>query len=119
MKDINDILNESLLDDEDKIMDDGIKRILVNQFYDDVKLGGHSSKDILGRPLYEGDMVICKYSGYCVLGMIEKIKGDKCAVYIGGPIKNRTDSSEIPTRDVCKELIKITPEIASQIMGLK
>lgn len=48
MKDIIDILEVSLMDDEDKIMNDGPKRTLVNKFYDDIKLGGYLPKDVLG-----------------------------------------------------------------------
>ena len=53
------------------------------------------------------------------VGIIEKINGDKCAVYIGVPLKNRIAFGEIPTRDNCKEMIKITPEIARLIMDVK
>ena len=119
MKDIIDILEVSLMDDEDKIMNDGPKRTLVNKFYDDIKLGGYLPKDVLGRDLHEGDLVICKHVGCCALGIIEKLNGGKCAVYIGVPIKNRTASGEIPTRENCKEMLKVTPEIAQLIMSVK
>lgn len=122
MKTISEILQESILDGEKEIEAralNSIGREMVDNFYGDIKLGGYSSKDILGRDLHEGDIVICKHVGCCALGIIEKINGGKCAVYIGVPIKNRTASGEIPTRDNCKEMIKITPEIAQLIMDMK
>ena len=86
MKTISEILQESLLDGEKEIEAralNSIGRDMVDNFYGNVKLGGYSSKDILGRDLREGDIVICKHVGCCALGIIEKINGSKCAVYIG------------------------------------
>ena len=122
MKNINDIIYESLLGGEREIEEKTLNaagRAMVDNFYGDVKMSGYLPKDILGRDLHEGDLVICKHVGCCALGIIEKINGGKCAVYIGVPNKNRTASGEIPTRDNCKEMIKITPEIAQLIMGVK
>ena len=122
MKNISELFQESILDGEKEIEVralNSIGREMVKQFYDDVKMSGYLPKDILGRDLHEGDIVICKHVGCCALGIIEKINGGKCAVYVGAPIKYRTASGEIPTRDNCKEMIKITPEIAQMIMDVK
>jgi hypothetical protein len=120
MKDINDILNESLLDDEDEVFDNGINRAIAEQFRTLMKSNPNKSVDVLGRELHEGDLVVFKCIGMSAIGVIEKIEGGRCATSFGKR-KNviSPKSGEIVVRERCCDMLKLTPEIAAQIMKLK
>lgn len=120
MKDICDILNESLLDPED--LDKSYEKLaelaIAKEFYDKTKKKTYGM-DMLGREVTPGDIVISIVNSKPAIGVVIEVARGCVAVCFDGNLskmRKSADGSYI-TRTACFEVIKINEDIAKQIMG--
>lgn len=79
MKNINDILNESLLDDEDKILKDAEKNFhmkkIISTFkkYENCNVFKNEATDMMNHPIELGDLIIFVYSNRLYCNYVTKI----------------------------------------------
>jgi hypothetical protein len=119
MKDINDILNESLLDDEDEIFDKGLPFSIMVQYNNMKKKRIVTDHDMFDNELKVGDLILGVYQGRPSIGIIRYIRTGMsvCAVQYtkeGNEVK-RTPSGDYLTKTKTFEIVKISPEAG---MGL-
>lgn len=107
MKNINDILSESLLDDEDKILKDAEKNIYIkkirNVFHKtNIELTDLSAaKDYFGRDISIGDLMLymdgtVSFEAYVVKEIIKNGDGNRFVVIDNGDRKFCCDGILIP-----------------------
>ena len=117
-------LFESILD-VDNIDSKSKTWLLVREFCS--KYNNKSSDkplDALGHPLKEGDLILARYVNSQIrMGIIIEIRGGSCCVCYSGDPKE-LERMELPgggyrTATGCKDIMKITPEIAEMILSQK
>ena len=121
MKDIKELLNESIFDGEEanmKGLDDLIK---IKDFYNKRRTKTPKELDMLSKELHEGDMVIAPNRGTPMPGIIMKIRNGAFAVcFTGDPEDMSRDAShDFRTNIGGYEIIKIDDDILKNILKIK
>jgi hypothetical protein len=119
MKNICDILNESLLDpdDLDKSYEKLAELAIAKEFHDKTKKKTYGM-DMLGHEVSPGDVVISTISSKPAIGVVIEVARGCVAVCFDGDLskmRKAADGSYI-TRIACTDVIKINEDIAKQIM---
>lgn len=114
-------LFESILD-ADNINRESEQWLLVRKFcsYYNKYLG--KPFDALGQPLEEGDLVLAGYVNSQIrMGIIIQIRGGSCCVCYSDDPKElermKLSKGGYRTETICKDIMKITPEIAEMILN--
>lgn len=118
MKNLKDIFNESVFDEETN-MDNLDNLIKIKEFYDKKRTKTPKEIDMLGRELHEGDMVIAPNRGVPMPGVIVKIRNGAFAVCFTGNTDDvsRDASHDFRTTIGGYEIIKIDKDILDQIIN--
>lgn len=98
MKNINDILNESLLDDEDKILKDAEKNVYIKKIRNIFDKTNNepadlsAAKDYFGRDIHIGDLMLyipgtLDFETHVVKEIIKNSAGDHYVVFNNGDRK--------------------------------
>lgn len=119
MKNICDILNESLLDsnDIDKSFENIDKLAIAKEFHDKTKKKTYGM-DTLGHNVVPGDIVISTNGSKPAIGIVIEVARGCVAICFDGDLskmRKSVDGSYI-TRIACTDVIKINEDIAKQIM---
>lgn len=119
MKNILDMLNESLLDPEDldKSYEKYALLVIAKEFHDKTKKKPYGM-DMLGREVSPGDVVISTIGSRPAIGVVIEVARGCVAVCFDGDLskmRKSADGSYI-TRIACYDVIKIDEDIAKQIM---
>lgn len=119
MKNILDMLNESLLDPEDldKSYEKYALLAIAKEFHDKTKKKAYGM-DMLGHNISPGDVVISANSLRPAIGIAIEVARGCVAVCFDGDLsrmRKSADGSYI-TRIACADVIKIDEDIAKQIM---
>lgn len=116
---------ESILSSNiDDIDVESVAWMTTKKFYNERRSKTPKELDALGKPLQKGDLVIGVYGGQRpMVGVIVDIGNGVCAVCYTGDLKDM-DKQKTPIggykRTVgCYDLLKINPEIAELIIGIK
>lgn len=120
MKNINDILRESLMDDEDTIIKSGIPYSIMVK-YDSLKRSKTPKDlDMFGNELKVGDLVLGVYLNRPSIGIIRQIREGTgmCAVQYteSGKELKTTPQGDYQTRSALYELLKITTEVGMSLL---
>lgn len=117
MKDLKDIFYKGVFDEESN-MDKLEDLIMIKDFYSKRRTKTPKDLDMLGRELYEGDMVIAPNRGVPMPGIIMKIRNGAFAVcFTGNPDDMSRDAShDFRTTIGGYEIIKIDKDILKSIL---
>ena len=96
--------------------------LLVREFCSNYNKSSDKPFDALGQPLEEGDLILARYVNSQIrMGIIIEIRGGSCCVCYSGDPKE-LERMKLPgggyrTATICKDIMKITPEIAEMILN--
>ena len=118
MKTLHDIINESLLDEDDlvrnaekwEVVDRYVKRARSKSPKDDV--------DMLGNPVKVGDLVLAVNKGRPMPGVIVQIRYGCCAICFDPDMSKMktTSQGDYKTTIGLYDVVKVTNDIVTQIL---
>ena len=117
MKNIKELINESIMDGEEVVMKDLDDLIRVKKFYTRLRTKTPKELDMVGNPLQVGDLVIAPNKGKPMPGVIMKIRNGNFAICFTGDPNDipRDGLHEFRTSVHGYEIIKINKDILDQI----
>ena len=120
MRNINDILNESSLNDENEVFEKDEQFSIMVQFNDKKRTKTPKDLDMFGNKVKVGDLVLGTYQNRPSVGIIRYIREGVgvCAVQYtesGKEIK-KAPSGDYVTRTPIYELLKISNEVGKSLL---